>query len=87
MLEEVAKGASIQELQVRLRKGENVSEVKEQTPSKSKSKIPEDLVQIQAYIRWERAGKPNYSVDKQSVNLNACTFVLILCAICDKLCI
>ncbi|KAJ8438525.1 hypothetical protein Cgig2_024614 [Carnegiea gigantea] len=27
--------------------------------------IPEDLVRMQAYIRWERAGKPNSSVEKQ----------------------
>lgn len=27
--------------------------------------IPEDLVQMQAYIRWEKAGKPNSSVEKQ----------------------
>ncbi|KAL2903324.1 Alpha-glucan water dikinase chloroplastic [Bienertia sinuspersici] len=72
LLGEVAKGASIQEIQARLRKGDNLSEVKEQAPlkaetfSKSESKIPEDLVQIQAYIRWERAGKPNYSPDEQS---------------------
>lgn len=70
LLEEVAKGTSIQELRARLTKGGSaVSEVREQTPSqsgsKSGSKIPEDLVQIQAYIRWEKAGKPNYSPDKE----------------------
>ncbi|KAK1389279.1 hypothetical protein POM88_017457 [Heracleum sosnowskyi] len=27
--------------------------------------LPDDLVQIQAYIRWEKAGKPNYSPDQQ----------------------
>jgi alpha-glucan, water dikinase len=26
----------------------------------SSNKIPEDLVQVQTYIRWEKAGKPNY---------------------------
>lgn len=66
LLEEVARGASVQEIQARLKKGNNASEVKEQTPSKSGSKIPDDLVQIQAYIRWEKAGKPNYSPDRQS---------------------
>jgi len=30
-------------------------------------KIPEDLVQVQAYIRWEKAGKPNYPPEKQLV--------------------
>ncbi|XP_021743087.1 alpha-glucan water dikinase, chloroplastic-like [Chenopodium quinoa] len=66
LLEEVARGASIQDIQARLKKGSNASEVKDQTPSKSESKIPDDLVQIQAYLRWEKAGKPNYSPDKQS---------------------
>ncbi|KAL0732618.1 hypothetical protein Bca4012_008827 [Brassica carinata] len=27
--------------------------------------VPEDLVQIQAYLRWERNGKQNYSPDKE----------------------
>lgn len=30
-------------------------------------KVPEDLVQVQAYIRWEKAGKPNYPPEKQLV--------------------
>lgn len=29
--------------------------------------IPEDLCAIQAYIRWERNGKQNYSAEKQLV--------------------
>lgn len=29
--------------------------------------VPEDLVQVQAYIRWEKAGKPNYPPEKQLV--------------------
>ncbi|GMH01575.1 hypothetical protein Nepgr_003414 [Nepenthes gracilis] len=41
LLEEVARGTSIQEIRARLKK------------------------EIQAYIRWEKAGKPNYSPDKQ----------------------
>jgi alpha-glucan,water dikinase len=41
----------------------------ERKPSTSETKrIPDDLVQIQAYIRWEKAGKPNYSPDQQLVN-------------------
>ncbi|KMS97340.1 hypothetical protein BVRB_6g155850 isoform B [Beta vulgaris subsp. vulgaris] len=66
LLEEVAKGASIQDLQARLRKGSNASEVTKETPLNSKTQIPDDLVQIQAYIRWENNGKPNYSPDQQS---------------------
>lgn len=63
--EEVARGASIQEIRARLTKGGDESKATEQTPSKPASKIPDDLVQIQAYIRWEKAGKPNYPADKQ----------------------
>ncbi|KAI4965834.1 hypothetical protein ZWY2020_048073 [Hordeum vulgare] len=29
--------------------------------------VPEELVQVQAYLRWEKAGKPNYSPEKQLV--------------------
>ncbi|GBG63702.1 hypothetical protein CBR_g39013 [Chara braunii] len=32
---------------------------------RSVAQVPEDLVQIQAFLRWERAGKPNYSLEKQ----------------------
>jgi len=73
--EEVARGASIQEIRARLTKGGVESkaheQTPEQTPSKPGSKIPDDLVQIQAYIRWEKAGKPNYPPDKQLVILKS----------------
>ncbi|KAL9246479.1 hypothetical protein vseg_020009 [Gypsophila vaccaria] len=75
LLEEVFKGASIQDLRDRLKKGDDSTgsnargkgsgEVKAQNRSKSVDKIPEDLVQIQAYIRWEKAGKPNFSPEEQ----------------------
>lgn len=29
--------------------------------------VPEDLVQIQAYIRWERKGKQMYTPDQEKV--------------------
>lgn len=29
--------------------------------------VPEELVQIQAYIQWERNGKQNYSKEKEAV--------------------
>lgn len=63
------RGASIQDLRARLSNKNNTSESKEQLVSETKSQIPEDLVQIQAYIRWEKAGKPNYSPDQQLVSL------------------
>lgn len=64
LLEEVARGASIQDLRARLMKKNDSSVVREPPISETK-KIPEDLVQIQAFIRWEKAGKPNYSQDQQ----------------------
>jgi len=39
--------------------------------------IPEDLVQMQAYIRWEKAGKPNYSMDEQHVKYSKFAFVRV----------
>lgn len=37
--------------------------------------VPEDLVQIQAYLRWERNGKQNYSPEKEKVR--RCTYTSI----------
>lgn len=37
--------------------------------------VPEDLVQIQAYLRWERNGKQNYSPEKEKVS--RCTYTSI----------
>lgn len=67
-MEEVTRGTSIQDLRLRLTNKNNTSESKEQLLSETKSQITADLVQIQAYIRWEKAGKPNYSADQQLVN-------------------
>lgn len=66
-MQEVTNGTSIEELWARLTKKEDKHE-KVPTTSFDK-KIPKDLVQIQAYIRWEKAGKPNYSQDEQLVRL------------------
>ncbi|XP_074274451.1 alpha-glucan water dikinase, chloroplastic isoform X2 [Silene latifolia] len=75
LLEEVSRGVSIEELRARLKKGDGPSEssargsdageVKAQQGSKTGDKIPEDLVPIQAYIRWEKAGKPNFTPEEQ----------------------
>ncbi|KAL5552841.1 hypothetical protein UlMin_040242 [Ulmus minor] len=80
LLEEVARGTSIREIRARLMKKNDGDDTKEPSPSDIKEpspsvikepshtdskKIPEDLVQTQAYIRWEKAGKPNYSPDQQ----------------------
>ncbi|KAJ7943678.1 Alpha-glucan water dikinase, chloroplastic [Quillaja saponaria] len=64
LLEQISRGASIQDLRAKLTKESNATEVKESSVSETK-RIPDDLVQIQAYIRWEKAGKPNYSSNQQ----------------------
>ncbi|KAL2344367.1 hypothetical protein Fmac_005652 [Flemingia macrophylla] len=80
LLEEVARGTSVQDLHARLTNKNNPADVKEPSVSKAKKNsvseakkpsvseaksIPDELVQIQAYIRWEKAGKPNYSQEQQ----------------------
>ncbi|CAJ1940177.1 unnamed protein product [Sphenostylis stenocarpa] len=64
LVEEITRGTSVQDLRARLTKNTKAAEVKE--PSVSGTKIiPDELVQIQAFIRWEKAGKPNYSQEQQ----------------------
>ncbi|XP_004509565.1 alpha-glucan water dikinase, chloroplastic isoform X1 [Cicer arietinum] len=75
LLEEVARGTSVQAIRARLTNKPNDAEVKEpkkdnaakvKEPSVSETKtIPDELVQIQAFLRWEKAGKPNYSPEQQ----------------------
>ncbi len=68
-MEEVTKGISVEDLRARLTNKNDRYEIKEPAVSKTKSKIPDDLIQVQAYIRWEKAGKPNYSPEQQQVTL------------------
>ena len=70
-MEEIARGTSIEDMRTRLTNESAKSEIKEQPRSETKSKIPDELVQIQAYIRWEKAGKPNYTPDQQLVSLKS----------------
>ncbi|XP_006841018.2 alpha-glucan water dikinase, chloroplastic isoform X1 [Amborella trichopoda] len=66
LLEEVARGTAIDELRAKLTS--NSDTLKDPLDPLGKvlvEKIPDDLIQIQAYIRWEKAGKPNYSQDQQ----------------------
>ncbi|CAA2985282.1 alpha-glucan water dikinase, chloroplastic isoform X1 [Olea europaea subsp. europaea] len=67
LLEEIARGASIQDIRARQMKKNDRSEDEEIyiTETQSNINIPDDLVQIQAYVRWEKAGKPNYSPEQQ----------------------
>lgn len=37
----------------------------------SNATVPEDLVQIQAYIRWERKGKQMYTPDQEKARTYA----------------
>ncbi|XP_055810349.1 alpha-glucan water dikinase, chloroplastic isoform X2 [Solanum dulcamara] len=63
--EEIARGASIQDIRSRLTKTNDKSQSKQEPLPVTKSDIPDDLAQVQAYIRWEKAGKPNYPPEKQ----------------------
>lgn len=63
--EEIVRGASIQDIRGRLTKTNDKSKSKEDSLPVTKSDIPDELAQIQAYIRWEKAGKPNYPPEKQ----------------------
>ncbi|KAL3337248.1 hypothetical protein AABB24_029750 [Solanum stoloniferum] len=63
--EEIARGTSIQDIRARLTKTNDKSQSKEEPLHVTKSDIPDDLAQVQAYIRWEKAGKPNYPSEKQ----------------------
>ncbi|XP_031501423.1 alpha-glucan water dikinase, chloroplastic [Nymphaea colorata] len=61
LMDEVAKGVTIDDLRNKLIRNDSTSK----DTLVPKSAIPDDLIQIQAYIRWEKAGKPHYSKDKQ----------------------
>ncbi|XP_075494611.1 alpha-glucan water dikinase, chloroplastic-like isoform X1 [Primulina tabacum] len=65
LFEEIARGSSIQDLRTKLTSKNDIRESKEKLVSGTKSDILDDLVQIQAYVRWEKAGKPNYSPEQQ----------------------
>lgn len=75
LLQEVARGTSVEELRAKLTKKDDNSK----GPVVQKSKIPDDLVQIQAYIRWEKAGKPNYPPEKQLVIDISQSYLLLGC--------
>ncbi|GAV71559.1 PPDK_N domain-containing protein [Cephalotus follicularis] len=65
LLEKMASGISVEDLRARLTNKNVGHENKQTSRSDTKNKIPDDLAQTQAYIRWEKAGKPNYSHDEQ----------------------
>nr|TKW21402.1 hypothetical protein SEVIR_4G161000v2 [Setaria viridis]TKW21403.1 hypothetical protein SEVIR_4G161000v2 [Setaria viridis] len=70
LIEELNRGVSLEKLRAKLTKAPDAPESDESDSPASQitvDKIPEDLVQVQAYIRWEKAGKPNYPPEKQLV--------------------
>ncbi|CAL5038507.1 unnamed protein product [Urochloa decumbens] len=70
LIEELSRGVSLEKLRAKLTKAPEAPESGESDSPASQitvDKIPEDLVQVQAYIRWEKAGKPNYPPEKQLV--------------------
>jgi alpha-glucan,water dikinase len=70
LIEELNRGVSLEKLRAKLTKAPEAPASDESKSPASQmpiDKLPEDLVQVQAYIRWEKAGKPNYPPEKQLV--------------------
>ena len=69
---EVASGdASVDELRQRLLGGGGSSSSSNEEHSEADVAVPEDLLSIKSYIRWERNGKQNYSPEKQEASETA----------------
>jgi hypothetical protein len=67
LIEELNRGVSLEKLRAKLTKAPELSVNDSPAPQSTEAEVPEDLVQVQAYIRWEKAGKPNYPPEKQQV--------------------
>ncbi|CAN6195188.1 unnamed protein product [Urochloa humidicola] len=67
LIEELNRGISLEKLRAKLTKAPESGESDSPASQITVDKILEDLVQVQAYIRWEKAGKPNYPPEKQLV--------------------
>lgn len=65
LLEELSRGTSIEGLRAKLASPDDAKKVVTKNEIAVANEIPDDLVQVQAYIRWERSGKQNYSPEKQ----------------------
>lgn len=73
---QVRSGASLEELTQRLKGGAVTNGAASgngagSTQGAGSLAVPEDLVGIQAYLRWERGGKKNYSPEEQQVRAAA----------------
>jgi alpha-glucan,water dikinase len=70
--EEVANGTSLDALKARLLKGEGSGSsngTAADDASVSSPELPDELIQVQSFVRWEKAGKPNYTAEEQLVIL------------------
>nr|CAB3503384.1 unnamed protein product [Digitaria exilis] len=70
LIDELNRGVSLEKLRAKLTKSPEATESGESDSPASQitvDKIPEELVQVQSYIRWEKAGKPNYPPEKQLI--------------------
>ena len=63
----MANGISLDALKARLLKTEGSVKDTLDDASTSGSEIPDDLIQVQSFVRWEKAGKPNYTAEEQLV--------------------
>jgi hypothetical protein len=67
LIDELNRGVSLEKLRAKLTKEPGSSNSDSPAPQRTEDELPLDLVQVQAYIRWEKVGKPNYSPEKQQV--------------------
>ncbi|VAI85793.1 unnamed protein product [Triticum turgidum subsp. durum] len=67
LIEELNRGVPLKKLRARLTKTPESSGSDAPASQTTITSVPEELVQVQAYLRWEKAGKPNYSPEKQLV--------------------
>ncbi|XP_048540331.1 alpha-glucan water dikinase, chloroplastic-like [Triticum urartu] len=67
LIEELNRGVPLEKLRARLTKTPESSGSDAPASQTTITSVPEELVQVQAYLRWEKAGKPNYSPEKQLV--------------------
>uniref|UniRef100_A0A6N2N9J4 alpha-glucan, water dikinase n=1 Tax=Salix viminalis TaxID=40686 RepID=A0A6N2N9J4_SALVM len=55
----------LKDLRATMTNKNDTREIKEPSVSQKENNLPDDLVQKQAYVRWEKAGKPNFSPEQQ----------------------
>jgi alpha-glucan, water dikinase len=68
----------LSQLRAKLTKKPEKDEVLIKESKVTSSEVPKDLVHVQAYIRWEKAGKPNYPPEKQTVAFSTILQIFII---------